>query len=202
MTIRNAVILLAAGVLLAGCDSAPAPTVSLLEVTNPAYGYAFQYPDTLDFHAYSSDDVAIGRKTEDGFTAVLEAGVFKAEDDSPAAYEDFVADRARTLCAADGPGTSLRCTDVQQRIPFETETGLTGSAFYLKHETVDVASGTVSAQSGRGPFFVFNLSANVPSARHAVLIIRPPIVLEPDAVDSELIRRVASSLRIEKVETP
>jgi len=201
MMIRNAVLLLAAGVLLAGCDSAPAPAVSLLEVTNPAYGYAFRYPDTLDFHVYTPDDVALGRETEDGFTAVLEAGVFKAEDDSPAAYEDFVADRARTLCAADGPGTSLRCTDVQQRVPFETETGLTGDVFYLKHETVDVASGTVSAQSGRGPFFVFNLSANVPTARHAVLIIRPPVTLEPDAIDSEWVRRVASRVRIDKIET-
>lgn len=204
---HTAFLFLAAGPLLAGCTSGPVPTrgseeTFSVEYSNPAYGYAFELADTFDVRVYSPEHMAVGRDTEDGFSAVLEAGVFVAEEGSPAAFEDFMADRARTVCAADGPGTSLRCTEIEQRMPFETETGLTGEVFHLKHEAVDEPTGTVSAVSGRGPFFVFNLSANVPTARHAVLLVRPPMSLEPAAVDSGFIRNFANTLRIDRLEAP
>lgn|GEM_PF-985893 len=184
--------------LLTGCTNTPPSPAASVEYSNSVYGYSFEYPDSLELHVYSPDHVAVGRETENGFDAALEAGVFLAENSDTMPYEEFVADRARTLCAADSPRTSLRCTDLQQQMPFETQTGLTGEVFYLKHETVEPSSGTITAESGRGPFFAFNISANAPAARHAVLLIRPPTTLEPTQVDSELIRAVANTLRINR----
>jgi len=199
MTVRTAAIrLLAIAALLAGCDGAAPPTGGQATYTSETYGYSFVYPDSLDVQEYTPEHVALGRRqVEDGFDAVVEAGVFTADGDSAVAFDDFVVDRARTLCAADGPRTSMRCTDVEQRTPFTTATGLTGEVFYLKHETVDIASGAIDSVSGRGPFFVFQLSANAPAA---ALIIRPPTNLAPDDVDSELVRQIANSIRIDRVE--
>lgn len=188
------------GVLISACMPAPLGVAARATYHNPEYGFAFSYPETLNLRVYSAEHVALGQAGEDEFAALAEAGVFTAIQGAFASFEAFVIDRARATCAADGPGISLRCTDVQQLVPFETSTGLVGEVFYLAHETVDVASNQVISQSGRGPFFAFNLSANLPGVQYAVLLIRPPATLEPAEVDSELLRSVAGSVRIDRVE--
>jgi hypothetical protein len=104
------------------------------------------------------------------------------------------------MCAADGPTASINCTGVEQEQPFETVDGLSGTVYYLKEETKNLATGEV-ATAGKGPFFAFNISANNPEHEFTALVVHTPIALPADEVDSELIRSIAESVKINKIDT-
>lgn len=54
--------------------------------------------------------------------------------------------------------------------------------------------------SGKGPFFVYSISANAPDERFADLLIYPPIPMPPDGVDSTLLREIAATMQVERLE--
>ncbi|HEX7023447.1 MAG TPA: hypothetical protein VF187_01405 [Gemmatimonadales bacterium] len=171
---------------------------------NPTVSFSFEYPDSFDVREYSPSFVAIGSEEGEAFDAVVEVGV---EEGEGASFQDFAIERARLACAADGPNLSLQCTDVEMLQPVTTGEGREGISFYLKHVATRPGSGEVVATDGRGPFFAFELESREAeggtNSQYEMLIVRAPVVLEPDQVNAELVRRIARSLRVSRpVEFP
>lgn len=203
MTVR-VTTLFAATLVLAGCPS-PAPEeaahAELARYQSDTHGFSIQYPDTLDIRVYSPEHLDIGRMIADEFESEAQVGLYFSlpGEPRPASFADFAHDRARMLCAADGPRLSLECTAVERASRFETEDGPRGEVFYLRHETLDVSTGEVVEVSGRGPFFALDLSLQVPDTEFAVLLVHPPVVRDPAEVDAGLVRRIARSARLAAV---
>lgn len=156
------------------------------------YGFEFSYPDSLDIREYTPTIIALGRGDEEAFAAVAEI-VLEASDDVE--FEALAIERARTSCAADGPGRSLACTEVLDSRPFTTTAGGTGIVFRLRHVMTVPGEGTLLEESSRGPFHALDVSDSV-AEETGVLFIRPPTVLDPDRVDQGLIEEVAVSVVI------
>jgi hypothetical protein len=127
--------------------------------------------------------------------AVLEVSVLTTEDDETIyeTYNDFLYARAESMCAADGPRETINCVGLEQVQQFTTASGISGTVFYLTEERRELATGA-TMRNGKGPFFAFNMSDLHPEERYTALVIRPPIALAADAVDSNLIRSVAESV--------
>lgn len=164
------------------------------------YGYSFQFPAQYDLLEYGFENVSIGTRTEGGIDAVAEVVIHTAATTTEyASFEDFVYGESRLACAADSPTETINCTEVEQVQPFTTGTGLSGAIFYLAETRRNLSTGT-TARSGKGPFIAFNLSAHVPEYQYTALVVRPPVVLAPDAVDTELLRDIADTLELIPVE--
>jgi hypothetical protein len=166
------------------------------------YGFSFVVPESLGLNEYLPTSIAVGTSTADGgFASVADVDVI--ESDPATTYEsfdDFLHNRTEIMCAADGPGASISCTGVEQEQSFETTGGLSGTVYYLKEETKDLATGEI-ATAGKGPFFAFNISANNPGHTFTALVVHAPVALPADQVDSELIRSIAESVKINKIDT-
>lgn len=184
--------------LLAACAPTPPAAESGGQYTSAVYSFTVEYPDSFDLREYIPEFVAIGRAEGEGFRAAVELSVEMGETegaDADTSFEQFVIERARVSCAADGPGMSLQCGDVIQRQPFSTRSGEPGIAFHLEHLTTRPGTAEVLDRDTRGPFFALALSPADREAEHAVLIIRPAVTLSPEQVDGALIRAIAESVR-------
>lgn len=154
------------------------------------YGFQFSYPDSLDLLEYTPAIIALGHRQGDGFDAVVE-NVLELADEGT--FEEYAVDRARTSCAADGPDLSLSCTDVLDPQPFAATSGREGIVFRLRHLTTRPGGTPVLETGTRGPFYALDASDMVDSPV-AVLLVRPPAVLEPEEVDEQLLGEVAASV--------
>lgn len=172
------------------------PKTSLYESKD--HGFSFEYPERLDLKEYQPDFISLGKESGESFQSEVDVQVVKSHEGSPAEFDEFVYGEARNSCAADGVNESIECTDVEQEQPFETASGLTGKVFYLKEVHKNLESGEEKI-GGKGPFFVFNISANDPESNFSALVIRTPMAI--DKADSSLIRSVAESVKVNKVET-
>jgi hypothetical protein len=168
---------------------------------NRAYGFSFRYPASLTLKAYTPASIAVGRLRGGRFQPVAEIQVLESLDDlyPNATYRQFLLERSRMTCAADGPGMSLRCTDALQIRPFRSATGLTGETFSLKLEKTNPRTGAWMPNGRRGPFYAFNLTAIVPGRRHAALLVSPPLSGEPGSTNPALLRSIAGTVTIERL---
>src|SRR5690606_32807677 len=100
----------------------------------------------------------------DGFLA--EAEVVVAQSGEEGGYENFNAylfDTARNMCAADGPTGTMYCEAIVNEESFTTDTGLSGTRFYLTRIQENFTTGA-RIEDEFGPFIAFNLQANVPDS--------------------------------------
>jgi hypothetical protein len=189
--------------MYANNDSTLSDETSMHVYQSEDYGFSFVVPESLGLNEYLPTSIAVGTSTADGgFASVADVDVI--ESDPATTYEsfdDFLHNRTEIMCAADGPTASINCTGIEQEQSFETAGGLSGTVYYLKEETKDLGTGEVTT-AGKGPFFAFNISANNPGHTFTALVVHTPIALPADEVDSELIRGIAESVEINKVDTP
>jgi len=170
-----------------------------LAYRSAAYGFSFAYPEEYEALEYTEENVAIGRSTPQGFDALVEVRLMQSTDGvTYTNYEDFLYERARLACAADGPNESISCTTVQREEAFENESGLTGTLFYLEEVHTNLTDNSITT-SVEGPFLAFNLSANAPEDQFMALIIHPPVTLSPETVNTDLIRSIANSVVADQV---
>lgn len=164
------------------------------------FGFSFKYPRSMDLQEYQPNFISLGKRQGEKFDSSVDVQLVKSEANFSGDFEEFVHQQARLSCAADGVNESIECTDVEQEQPFETTTGLTGKVFYLKEVHKNLESGE-EKMGGKGPFFVFNLSANDSESRFTALFVRAPMAQSVSEVNSALIRAVAESVKISKIET-
>lgn len=150
------------------------PTTEIYE--NSIYGFSFSYPVNYQAQEYSSSYIALVDPTRPTNGDIVYVHVDTTDATTTQSYEDFMHDRARLTCAADGPTGSQYCTDVARSDQYTTAAGLTGEVFYLTQETVMTGSATTTREAG--PFFAFDISANVTGGEYATLLIRPAWVAE------------------------
>jgi hypothetical protein len=180
-----ALALLVIGCGRGGPDSGSPPYES------PGYGFVIDVPDTLVLREYLAEYVAIGRGDGGAFAVaveiVVEAGV-------GADFEAAAVESARRGCVADGPGTSLECTEVEALQLFASVSGVPGIVFYLAHRTTRAGTDEVLAVGRRGPFFAFE-GSRFDAPPGALVFVRAPVTLDPSDAEGALVRRIASSIR-------
>jgi hypothetical protein len=169
--------------------------------TNTTYGYSFDYPGKLAVKEYSPAYVAVGTSTGETFTAAANIDVLSSDPSDPKSesFNDFLYRQAINMCAADGPSASISCTGVASSTEATTPGGLSGELFSLTEVTTAIPSGATSTLI-RGPFFAFNISANVPDKKYTALIVHVPIALPQTEVDVATIQLIVDSLSINKVD--
>lgn len=157
------------------------PVERTLAYANPVYGYAFEYAPGLALVEFipeyqTIEDQSRAEPNELVHISVEELDLDDVQLEEYESAEDFAKARAVNYCAADGPGGSMRCTQVTRAENFTTATGLTGEVFYLAfvHETFasgDTPASTTTREAG--PFYAFNISTDAPGSGYRVLIFRP-----------------------------
>jgi hypothetical protein len=198
------ILLLIAGALWWGHSQPSAaliPSIHTEEKTyqNTQYGYSFAYPSNLQIKEYTPEIVAIGLPTsDDGFTTVTQVDVSTTETGA-ASFEEYVFERSKTLCAADGPNESLSCDTLIRNIPFSTDSGLTGDELYLQLVKKTLSTGTTSTTEF-GPIYALDIGANAPNSSYAALLIYQPLSGYLDTKDADAVTEVAHSLTVQKVE--
>lgn len=120
-------------------------------------------------------DVMIGKVTgPNAFDDAIDTWIAgTGEDDHYPDFLAFASDKAKMLCAADGPDESIDCTKLSRSRGFTTDSGLKGYEFYLVMRTARLKPKTVSTKVV-GPFYAFDLSAQRPNGRSMALIITAP----------------------------
>ncbi len=152
------------------------------------YNFSFAYPKNLDLLEYTDQDIAIGKKTENGLDAVAELKVI--DDLDGVALKDAAVAQARLVCAADGPNETINCTDVESLRSFSPREDMTGYMFYLKEETTRPATGEVLKTQKKGPFYAVALSPN------SFVLLHPPAPLQEDAVNVGLLQTIAETIEV------
>ncbi len=200
-----ALVVLAGGIVLAlkfsGVPSpSPTPTTNgaINAYTNTTYGYSVSYPASYESHELQPEFAVIGNNVNSSFVpkaaiAVLHAGLTEPFP----TYEDFVRLSVELACQSQGSGETIQCPSVASSENFTTETGITGDEIFLNQTTRTSAGQTHSEK--RGPYFVFNISANVPQSKYALVMILPPPTSSQADVDQNLLTSIANSLQIGKV---
>ena len=173
---------------------ASAGTIALPDqrYVSTSYGFSFSYPPQYSLTEYTSQSVELG-DMQTG-TTLADATVETTDNKTPFKnFDDFVVHRAALFCDT---GDSVHCPGVSRSSKFVSRAGANGTVFYLEY--VDTSGGATTTREA-GPFYDFNVSANVPESRYAALIIRPVhFAEESDAYDAgaALARSVADSLDI------
>lgn len=168
---------------------------------NSAYNYWFAYQRTYDLVEYSSQNVAIGKKTPEGMKAEAEVTAFEVEEGiTYSSFEEFAVAQGGLFCAADSPTLSLSCTGIDSIEPFTSSTALEGIVFYLTQETRSITTGEVTI-ARKGPFYAFDGSAVNRGPQYTAIIVRPPTAQVSDAVDEELLFDIANAFQFFEAET-
>lgn len=161
--------------LLAGAGAyivtrkAPEAAVAKPTYENPTLGYSFSYPEEYAVNAYTSEFVGVGKREGEGFLSVADVSLYEGEEYE--SFDAFVLDKARTLCAADGPDETINCTDVIDAKPFTAASGLTGNELYLLLAQKTFSTGETKTYSF-GPVYVFPYEKEG-SAFAAIFVYQP-----------------------------
>jgi membrane-bound inhibitor of C-type lysozyme len=168
--------------------------------TSGKYGFSFDIAGGYTYKEYTDEIISIGTPVgEDGFDAVAEVHVVKSGGEGGyKSFDDFVFESSRNVCAADGPSATIYCDKVQSKEPYTSPNGLEGIAFYLNRVHEDLST-KEKAESAFGPLFSFNITANTPDSKFSALVVRPPANLTAEEINSEMVRKIADSVRIDKV---
>lgn len=164
-------LLLGVTYLLVKNNEAKSPRTSIPIYTSGEYGYAFSYDGSYALTTFAPEYVTLEDTSRPEPNEVVEVALVKADAETQyASFEDFVHDRSLIFCAADGPGGSTSCNTVSRTQPFTTATGIKGEIFYL--EFVHLSPEGESRREA-GPFYAFDVSANVQGGDFAALTFRP-----------------------------
>lgn len=177
---------------ISACAGEPGFEIPTARFESEKYGFSVAYPDTMDLREYIPERTSIGFSAGDGFDAHVEVTV---ESDSTMTFESLVERAARNSCLADGPGTSIRCTDIERRGTIRAQSGERGEVLYLTLEMSEVPSGRVLETMPRGPYIAFDHSSQTGAT--TVLFVRAPITRQLRETNVDLVLNVARSLRIE-----
>lgn len=173
-----------------------APEREAVTYVNDAYGFSFVVPDAYEIAEYAPESVSVGRAEDGTFRSAADVRVYQAgEGSGHDSFETFVVDTLRNMCAADGPGETIFCDQVESRDSFPAETGISGEVLYLHRVHEDLMTGAQEIGSF-GPVIVYDFAANVPGAQFAMLAVSPPADLASGDIDGQLVRSVAETVRI------
>ncbi len=168
--------------------------------TNETYGFSFEVPVGFEYNQYTDSISSVGHKTEAGFDSEADIGVIQSGGEGGyQSYDAFLFESTKNMCAADGPRETIFCNKIIEQQPFEVESGLSGTVFYQNRVTKNLETGEEEIDAF-GPIFAFNIQANTPESKFSALIVRAPSNLPSGEVDSDLIRQIAQSIQIEKIE--
>jgi hypothetical protein len=170
-----------------------------LVYANSVYGFSFEIPEGYEYNKYTEEIISVGHKTEGGFDSSAEVQVsMSGGEGGYQSFDAFLFDSTKNMCAADGPRETIYCDRIIQEQPFETSLGLSGTVFYQNRVTKNLETGEEETDAF-GPIFAFNIQANTPGSKFSALIVRAPSNLRPADVNSELIRQIAESIKIDKI---
>jgi type II secretory pathway pseudopilin PulG len=151
--------------------------------TNKTFGYTLQYPQNLETKEITPEFASIGKETGGIYTAKADVAVLHAGLSDPLpSFDDFTRLTVQLACKSG----SAPCSVVSKKA-YTTNTGLAGEVWYLKDSV-----------GNRGPFYTFNVSANSPKDKYAVLIVFPPGEVAAKDIDAPLITSIANSIVVNK----
>lgn len=164
------------------------------------YGFLFTVADK-DIYEYTPEMIAIGHLIPDGFDADMEVNIMTSDAAAdPMSYDEFVFEVTKNMCAADGPNETIYCDQIIDQQEFTNAQGLSGTVFFQRRIHENFATG--ERTEGRfGPIYTFDIGANVLTADHAAIFLRPSAVHEEGDIDEVLVRSVVDSLKIDRTET-
>jgi hypothetical protein len=169
-------------------------TVPNQEYVNTSYGFSFSYPARYRLNEYTSRYVRL-QNTATG-DAVAEVSVEIADKNTFKNVDDFAHARASLTCSIAGSNGSTNCPSVSRHESFTGANGAAGEMFYLVYQSVsDSATTTREA----GPFYAFDISANVPESQYAAFLVYPSHAAEESALYDEgsmIAHQLADSLRL------
>jgi hypothetical protein len=165
--------------------------------TNDVYRYSFAYPAGYTVEEYSDEVVAVGNREGDGFESLTDvAFVSSGEEGGHESFDEYLFERVRILCAADGPDVTMYCDAVESSVPFENKNGISGTEINLRLIQLHIGTGA-GATSTFCPVYAFNVAANVPDSDHAALLVYKPLAAFAATDDTKLAGIVAESLMID-----
>lgn len=164
---------------------------------NVVYGYSFDYPDAFDTIEYTNNIVAVSTSTSIDIEGVFESAAYVSEEGGlqQNSLEGFMVHRAKLLCDADGLQMTIYCDEVEESQSFTNAHGVPIFQFTLRKVTENLANGEKTFQS-YGPIFAADISANVPTAQYAIVLIHPPYITSRFDSDNYIIAASAQSFRI------
>ncbi|HYE23438.1 MAG TPA: hypothetical protein VEA92_03275 [Candidatus Paceibacterota bacterium] len=171
-----------------------APIVeSELRYENQTYGYSFTYPEGLTTNEYTPENISVGTREGESFTSVVDVS-FQESFGEYESFEAFAIERAKTLCAADGPDQTLNCTDVVDQTAFTTVSGDTGLELYLTLAETTFSTGETDTYAF-GPVYAFPYEKD--GSETAVLLIYQPLPTYMETSRADAVSEVASTLSID-----
>lgn len=143
--------------------------------TNSNYGYSLEYPAALQLKAYNPENATIGlisgsgdTETVDGKTALRAVSADNAAE-KKMKFDDFVFQKVKLLCDADGGGVSVSCPKKLSLKPLELASKLDGYALTLQKEEKSIGPEAFDTKSD-AVFFVIDLST---ANQRSILVVYP-----------------------------
>ncbi len=177
------------------------PAEGPLEYESDIYAFSFQYPNQIDIREYTPEIISVGdAKGEDAFEADVEVQVVeRLEGGEYDGYEEFLAASIRNLCAADGPGATIYCTERTDIQPYENSSGITGERFFITRVHEDLNSGEKESEDF-GPIYAFMISPDSASSTWTTLLVRPPSNADADDIETGLIEDIADTVQVDRAD--
>lgn len=165
---------------------------------NTIYGYQFQYDSPNTVNEYTPEQMVVGRaNATGGFDALAGVEVIKSGEETEfESFDEFVTERSKLLCAADGPNETLGCRNVIGTDVVITYKGLSGIRIDLELRYENMTTGQV-ATSTFGSVYAFNIGPNVPDSKYGALILYTPLTV---TTESPIIERILHTLQLSRIE--
>lgn len=152
-----------------------APSDQTVTYANTNYGYSLGYPANLQLKAYNPENATIGlisgsgdTETVDGKTAVRIISADNAAE-KKSKLEDFIFQKVKLLCDADGGGVSVSCPKKLSLKPLALASGLNGYTLTLQKEEKSIGPEAFDTK-GEAVFFVIDLST---ANQRSILAVYP-----------------------------
>lgn len=143
--------------------------------TNSNFGYSLSYPANLQLKAYNPENATIGLISGSGDTETVDGKTgIRAVSSSGGAekkmkLEDFIFQKVKLLCDADGAGVSVSCPKKLSLVPLTLDSQLPAYTLTLQKEEKATGPEAFNTKS-EAVFFVVDLST---ANQRAILIIYP-----------------------------
>jgi|GEM_PF-6408578 len=186
-------------VLLASCSASLAPVElsgPTLQYQNDLYGYAFEYPETLEIESSRSEVVGVSVRKEASLYNLVDLRVLRTPEMIDGTGGD-TADRLKRalleLCRPSEPFVSVYCTDVKVVKDVRAANGMSGTEFRFTQEETQVGERT--ERDTMGPVIVYDISQNLPEG-YAYLAIGPSAATPNAKASEDLVRSIAKSMTL------
>ncbi len=168
-------------------DSAPVPetptpstgtaepdTTELASYTSKAYNFSVMYPAAYEFKVYNDKNMTIGNVTGSGIEEIVDGKVdlsiatADTTEESRSGIEDFIFNKAKLLCDADGRGAHISCPRQKSIEPLKLASGLSAYTLTLEEET-EITGPEASLTKQDRRMYVVDLGKN---SKRKILIIK------------------------------